>query len=140
MSGATTDRIRAARAEAERAKKQLASTFVAAKEAMKPQTIASNAWDNVKDLGGGIATEVVDTVRGQPVTASAVGAALTVAIARRPLRWLSQKLSKSPDEAPLVSAPYATDVQQTTFINPEQNAPEALPASERRQYSEGMTA
>jgi hypothetical protein len=140
MKTSSTDRLRAARAEAERARKRLDSTFVATREALKPQTIANNAWDSVKDISGGIAAEVVDTVKGQPVTASAVGAALTVAVARRPLKWLSAKLSKTKDEAPLVSEPYATDVAPTTFTPPRQDAPEALPAPGARQPSEGVIA
>lgn len=135
----TADRIRAARAEAERARKRLESTFTATREALKPQAIANNAWDSMKDLGGGIAAEVVDTVKGQPISASAIGAALAVAIARRPLRWLSNKLSRhGKEEAPLVSEPYATDALPSTFTEPAQEI--AAPPGKRRKLSEGVTA
>ena len=140
MSDDTAHSIRTARAEAERARKRLESTYVATREALKPQAIASNAWDSVKDLGGGIAAEVADTVKGQPITATAVGAALTVAIAKRPLRWLSDKLSKPKNEAPLVAPPYATDAPHATFTPETQSAPQPLPGKKARKVSEGVTA
>ncbi|QPQ55743.1 hypothetical protein IC614_03905 [Allosphingosinicella flava] len=138
----TAEKIRLARIEAERARRQLDSTFVATRAALRPQTIASNAWDNVKDLGGGIAAEVVDTVKGQPITASAVGAALAVAVAKRPLRWLSHKLSDREDKAPLVSKPYATDALPATFTEPAPNSPlspREVHSPEERKMSEGIS-
>ena len=133
MTDRSIDAIRRAKAESERARRRMDESLTAAKDALKPQTIANNAWESVRDIGGGIAGEVVDTVKSKPITASSIGAAVTVALARRPLRWLSDKLSKPRDE-------HATEADARTFTVTNEHAPEVLEPAAGRVRNEGVNA
>lgn len=133
MSSERIEGIRRARAEAELARRRMDASIAATKEALKPQTIANNAWESVRDIGGGIAGEVVDTVKSKPITASSIGAAVTVALARRPLRWLSDKLSKPRDD-------HETEAGARTFTVTHEHAPEMIEADPGRVRNEGVNA
>lgn len=133
MTSPTLDDVRRARAQAERARRRMDASISETKDALNPQTLATNAWESVRDIGGGIAGEVVDTVKSRPFTASSIGAAVTVALARRPLRWLSDKLSK-PGQGD------ATEAQARTFTVTHEHAPQVIEPVAGAVRNEGVNA
>jgi Protein of unknown function (DUF3618) len=88
-----------ARREAEQARRRLASTLAELQERLKPGTLASNAWEGVKDKSGAIADDAVEAVRSRPVIVSAVLAAFTLFLARSPLRSAASRLFSGGVEA-----------------------------------------
>lgn len=94
------DRIVMARREAERAKRELASTLGALQHRLKPGNLMSNAWDGVREKSGEMADDALQTVKDRPVAASGVLAAIVIFLARDPLwRTASRFLSRGDDEA-----------------------------------------
>ena len=92
--------IHDARREADAARDRLLATAAELQERLRPGTIASNAWEGVKDRSGELADDAVEAVRDRPVAAASVLAALTLFLARRPIRSaVSRLFSKEADEA-----------------------------------------
>jgi hypothetical protein len=87
-----------ARREAEQARGRLASTLAELQERLKPGTLASNAWEGVKDKSGAIADDAVQAVRSRPVIVSAVLAGFTLFLARAPLRSAASRLLSGGEE------------------------------------------
>lgn len=87
-----------ARREAERARRSLAATLAELQERLRPGTIASNAWEGVKDKSGAIADDAVEAVKSRPMIVSAVVAAFTLFLARAPLRSAASRLFSGDDE------------------------------------------
>ena len=79
-------RIAAAEAEAERAREQMMATAHALAERLAPRNIARNAWEGAKVTGADLAEDAVDAVRSRPVAATGVVAAITLFLAREPIR------------------------------------------------------
>lgn len=91
--------IAAARREAELARRRLAATAAELQQRLKPGTLASNAWEGVKDKSGEIAGEAAEAVKARPVAVSAALAAFTLFLARQPIRsGLTRLFSGKPDE------------------------------------------
>ena len=68
-------------------------------ERLRPGTIASNAWEGVKDRSGELADDAVEAVKARPVAAASVLAAFTLFLARQPIRSaVSRLFSKEADE------------------------------------------
>ena len=88
-----------ARRRAELARRGALATATELQRRLKPSTIASNAWEGVTDKAAGVADGAVEAVKSRPVAASAAVGAITLFLARQPLRsavsWL---FSKKPDE------------------------------------------
>jgi hypothetical protein len=91
--------IQQARLEADAARQRLLATASELQERLRPGTIASNAWEGVKDRGGELADDAVEAVKDRPVAAASVLAAFTLFLARRPIRSaVSRLFSKQADE------------------------------------------
>ena len=88
-----------ARREAEQARRRLAATLAELQARLRPGTIASNAWEGVKDKSGAMADDAVEAVKSRPVIVSAVLAAFTLFLARAPLRSAASRLFSGDDEA-----------------------------------------
>ena len=88
-----------ARREADAARRQLLATASELQERLRPGTIASNAWEGVKDRGGELADDAVGAVKDRPLAAASVLAAFTLFLARRPIRSaVSRLFAKETDE------------------------------------------
>jgi hypothetical protein len=87
--------IRNAKREAEAARRRLMQTASELQQRLKPASLASNAWEGVKDKGGTLADDAVQAVRARPLAASAVLAALTLFLARAPIRSAVSRLFSS---------------------------------------------
>ena len=88
MNGDTPE-VAAARFEADRARSQLMSTAHRLQARISPGTLAQNAWDGAKDKGASLAENAVDAVRSRPLAATGVVAAITLFLAREPLKDLA---------------------------------------------------
>ena len=78
--------IRTAKAQAERARKQLIATAAQLQQRLRPATLAGNAWEGVKDRSGALADDAMEAVKARPIAASAVLAAFTLFLARSPIK------------------------------------------------------
>jgi hypothetical protein len=95
----SAQQIKAARLEADAARQRLLATATELQARLRPGTIASNAWEGVKDRGGELADDAVEAVKDRPVAAASVLAALTLFLARRPIRSaVSRLFAKEADE------------------------------------------
>lgn len=79
-------RIAAAEAEVERAREQVIETARELARRLAPGTVARNAWEGAKVKGADLAEDAVDAVRRRPVAATGVIAAITLFLAREPIR------------------------------------------------------
>jgi hypothetical protein len=52
---------------------------------LKPSTIATNAWEGVRDKGGAAADDAFGVVKGHPGAIGGIVAALTLFLAREPI-------------------------------------------------------
>ena len=92
-------RISDARREADAARERLLATASELQERLRPGTIASNAWEGVKDRSGELADDAVGAVKDRPVAAASLLAAFTLFLARKPIRSaVSRLFAKEPDE------------------------------------------
>jgi hypothetical protein len=82
----SADEIRSARQEAERSRRRLAATAAELQQRLRPGTLASHAWEGVKDKSGEIAEDAVGAVKARPVVVSAALAAFTLFLARAPIK------------------------------------------------------
>ena len=92
-------RVYEARLKAEATRRQLLATATELQERLRPGTIATHAWEGVKDKSGALADDAVEAVKARPVAAASLLAAFTLFLARQPIRSAVSKLfSKQPDE------------------------------------------
>jgi hypothetical protein len=95
-----------ARREAETARRRLTSTMNELQQRLKPATLATNAWEGVKDKSGELADDAVQAVKARPVVVSAVLAAFTLFLARAPIKSAVASLfsgdGEEPEALPLV--------------------------------------
>jgi hypothetical protein len=89
--------ISIARQEAERARRRLAATAAELQQRLKPGTLASNAWEGVKDKSGEMADGAVEAVKSRPVPVAAVLTAFTLFLARAPLKAAVSRLFSGSD-------------------------------------------
>ena len=82
----SADAIRTARREAEEARRRLTATAAELQQRLRPGTLASHAWEGVKDKSGEIAEDAVGAVKSRPVAVSAALAAFTLFLARAPIK------------------------------------------------------
>lgn len=87
-----------AKQEAERARRRLAATAAELQQRLKPGTLASNAWEGVKDKSGEMADGAVEAVKARPVPVAAVLTAFTLFLARAPLKAAVSRLFSGSDE------------------------------------------
>ena len=94
----STAEISIARQEAERARQRLLATAAELQQRLKPGTLASSAWEGVKDKGGEIADDAVEAVKARPVPVAAALAAFTLVLARAPLKAAVSRLFSGSEE------------------------------------------
>jgi hypothetical protein len=99
-----------ARREAEAARRRLTATMSELQQRLKPATLATNAWEGVKDKSGELADDAVQAVKARPVAVSAVLAAVTLFLARAPIKSAVTSLFSDDDEEPEAAPP----VQRST--------------------------
>jgi uncharacterized protein DUF3618 len=112
----SADEIGRARREAEHARRRLSATIAELQQRLKPGTLASNAWEGVKDKGGEIADDAVQAVRGRPVAVSAAVAAFTLFLARAPIKSAVFRLFSSDEEEGDDPAPTAAKAKKNERI------------------------
>lgn len=81
-------RVEAARLEVERRRAALMDTARELQVRIQPGTLASEAWEKAKIKGADLAEDAVDAVRRRPVAAGGVVAAITLFLAREPVKDL----------------------------------------------------
>lgn len=114
MSGETPE-MAATRLQAEQARAQLMGTAQRLQTRLSPGTLASNAWQDAKDKGAGLAENAVDAVRKRPVAATGIVAAIALFIAREPLMDLAGRLTKGVrKKAPRKTATSKKSTEKTT--------------------------
>ena len=84
--------IRRAKLEAELARQRLSTTVSQLQDRLSPGTLATNAWEGVKEKSADMADDAVQAVKARPVAVSAALGAFTLFLARQPIRsavsWL----------------------------------------------------
>jgi hypothetical protein len=79
-------KIAAARIEVERTRAALLDTAKELQQRLQPRTLASEAWEVAKNKGADLAEDAVDAVKKRPVAVGGVVAALTMFLAREPIK------------------------------------------------------
>jgi hypothetical protein len=88
-----------AKNEAEAARRRLTTTAAELQQRLKPATLASNAWEGVKDKGEELADGAVEAVRARPVAVSAALGAFTLFLARAPIKAGIARLLQDDDDS-----------------------------------------
>ena len=81
-----TPKITAARIDVERTRAALLDTARELQQRLQPKTLANEAWEKAKNKGADLAEDAVDAVRKRPVAVGGVVAALTMFLAREPIK------------------------------------------------------
>ncbi|MFN3388677.1 MAG: DUF3618 domain-containing protein [Allosphingosinicella sp.] len=106
----SAEEIRKKKIAAELARQRLTGTVTQLQHRLKPATLAGNAWDGVKERSADIADDAIEAVKARPVAASAAVGAVTLFLARQPIRsafsWL---FAKKPDETVVTADLARTD-------------------------------
>jgi hypothetical protein len=84
-------KIAAARIKVEKTRAALLETARELQQRLQPKTLASEAWENVKNKGADLAEDAVDAVAKRPVAVGGVIAALAMFLARDPLKKATVK-------------------------------------------------
>ena len=87
-----TPKIVAATIEVERTRAALIETVRALQARLEPQKVMSEAWEKAKNKGADLAEEAVDAVKSRPVAVGGVIAALTMFLAREPIKDAAVKI------------------------------------------------
>ena len=85
--------IATARDQVERSRSRLMATAHRLQDRLSPKTLARGAWEGTKEKGADLAENAVDAVRARPLAATGVVAAVTMFLAREPLRDLGRRLA-----------------------------------------------
>ena len=70
----------------ERSRAALLDTARELQQRLQPKTLANEAWEKAKNKGADLAEDAVDAVRKRPVAVGGVIAALTMFLAREPIK------------------------------------------------------
>lgn len=81
-----TPKVAAARIEVERTRAALLDTAKELQLRLQPRTLASEAWEKAKIKGADLAEDAVDAVKKRPVAVGGLVAALTMFLAREPIK------------------------------------------------------
>ena len=87
-----TPKVVAARIEVERRRAALMEIVHQLQQRLQPKTLASEAWEKAKEKGADLAEDAVDAVKSRPVALGGVVAALTMFLAREPIKDAAVKL------------------------------------------------
>ena len=85
-------KVVAARIEVERRRAALMEIVHQLQQRLQPRTLASEAWEKAKEKGADLAEDAVDAVKSRPVAVGGVVAALTMFLAREPIKDAAVKL------------------------------------------------
>ena len=85
-------KVAAARIEVERAKGALLDTVGELVERFQPHNLVDDIWEQAKIKGADLAEDAVDAVKNRPVAVGGVVAALTMFLAREPIKDAAVKL------------------------------------------------
>jgi hypothetical protein len=122
--------ITRARREAELARRKLMGGIGELQDRLKPGNIANHAWEGVKERSTGLADDAVEAVKARPVIVSAALGAVTLFLARQPIREaVSALFARKPDE----------DLVTTTIDTSKTNLNLTTPVVSRTK-NEGVTA
>jgi hypothetical protein len=102
-----------ARREVELARRRLAATVGELQLRLKPATLATNAWEGVKDKSGELADDAVQAVKARPVAVSAVLAGITLFLARAPIKSAVAGLFSGEDEEPEAVPPVNKQIRKS---------------------------
>jgi hypothetical protein len=83
-----------AKLEATAARERLLTSLRTLQARLSPSTLATSAWDNVRDRGEQVANDVRRAAARRPMVSGAVVASLLAFIARRPLRRLIARVTR----------------------------------------------
>lgn len=102
-----TAKVAAARIEVARTRAALIDTAREIQARLQPKTLASEAWEKAKEKGADLAEDAVDAVKRRPVAVGGVVAALTMFLAREPIKDAAVKLydAMTSDDEPKPKAP-----------------------------------
>ena len=81
-----TPKVSAARIEVARTRAALIETAREIQVRLQPKTLANEAWEKAKIKGADLAEDAVDAVKKRPVATGGVVAALTMFLAREPIK------------------------------------------------------
>lgn len=81
-----TPKVSAARIEVARTRAALIETARELQLRLQPKTLANEAWEKAKNKGADLAEDAVDAVKKRPVATGGVVAALTMFLAREPIK------------------------------------------------------
>ena len=81
-----TPKVSAARIEVARTRAALIDTARDLQSRLQPKTLANEAWEKAKIKGADLAEDAVDAVKKRPVATGGVIAALTMFLAREPIK------------------------------------------------------
>lgn len=81
-----TERIDRAKRDVADARDQLIETARELQQRLAPKTLARDAWENAKNKGADLAEEAVDAVKNRPLAVGGAIAALTMFLARDPIK------------------------------------------------------
>ena len=87
-----TPKIVAATIEVERTRAALIETVRALQTRFEPHKVVNEVWEKAKNKGADLAEEAVDAVKSRPVAVGGVIAALTVFLAREPIKDAAIKI------------------------------------------------
>ena len=127
-------RIIRAEAEVERTRTQLLATLGEIATLLEPKKIVSEIWEGAKNKGADLAEEAVDAVKKRPVAVGGVVAALTMFLAREPIKDAAVKFydaMTSGDEPKSTAAALKPAKKTNKASAPRPAARPARPASPR---------
>lgn len=121
-------RILAAESEVERTRAQLVETVGDFAEMLEPRRILNEMWDGAKAKSADLAEDAVDAVKNRPVAATGAIAALTMFLAREPMRRgivnIYDALTSSKEDDAEAPKPTAAPRKRRTATRSKKNDPE----------------
>ena len=125
--------IESAKREAGAARRRLDATVLALQQRLHPKSLATEAWDGVKEKSGDMAEEALGAVRQRPGTVSLALGAAVLFLARNPLRRaVGRAFSKSDEDADDGRITTRIDTESDNYhaAAPTIEAPLAVPTPE----------
>jgi hypothetical protein len=130
-----TPKVSAARIEVARTRAALIDTARELQARLQPKTLANEAWEKAKVKGADLAEDAVDAVKKRPVATGGVVAALTMFLAREPIKdavsnlydAMTSKKEPKPKAAALKAKQPATKSGKPPARRQARSAPRATP-------------
>lgn len=129
-----TPKVSAARIEVERTRAALLETAHELQQRLQPRTLAGEAWEKAKVKGADLAEDAVDAVKKRPVAVGGVVAALTMFLAREPIKDAAVSLydamtsPKEPKPKAAALKPKQTSTPASSTTRRRRAQPAARPA------------